>query len=75
MTTLSSNEQALEKLMHDASSLPRTRGACKWATINGREIMCAPTYWANGTFRSCRFVVDGQSMKAFEVWRVVRADS
>ena len=73
MRTLTTNEQALETLMHEAANLPRTRGACKWATINGREIMCAPTYKADGAFRSCRFVVDGQGMKARDVWQAVRA--
>ena len=73
MNTLTANGQALEKLMHDAAELPRTRGACKRATINGREIMCAPTYWADGMFRGHRFVVDGKSMPAREVWRAVRA--
>ena len=70
---LTTNEQALETLMHEAANLPRTRGACKRATINGREIMCAPTYKASGEFRACRFVVDGQSMKAADLWAAVRA--
>lgn len=70
---LTANEQALEALMHEAANLPRTRGACKRATINGREIMCAPTYKASGEFRACRFVVDGQSMKAADLWQAVRA--
>jgi len=73
MNTLTANEQALEKLMHEAADLPRTRGACKWATINGREIRCSPTYRADGTFLAVRFVVDGQGMKTREVWRAVRA--
>lgn len=73
MNTLNHNQKALETLMHDAANLPRTRGACKWATINGMEVMCAPTYRADGTFRGVRFVVDGKSMKARDLWQAVRA--
>ena len=70
---LTENEKALEALMHEAANLPRTRGGCKWATINGHEIMCAPTYKASGEFLACRFVVDGKSMKAADLWQAVRA--
>ena len=74
MNTLTANEQALEKLMHDVSALPNNRKSpCLWATINGREIMCAAIYnKADNAFRGHRFVVDGKSMKAREVWRAVR---
>ena len=71
---LTTNEQALANLMDEAANKPRTKSPCAWATINGREIMCAPTFnKADNTFRAFRFVVDGKAMKAADVWQAVRA--
>jgi hypothetical protein len=71
---LTANEQALMTLMQEAADKPRVKSPCAWATINGREIMCAPTFnKADNTFRAFRFVVDGKAMKAAGVWQAVRA--
>jgi hypothetical protein len=71
---LTNDENALEALMHEAANKPRTRSPCAWATIKGMEICCSPTFnKEDGTFRAFRFVVNGHSMKAADLWAAVRA--
>ena len=73
MQELTANEKALEALMHDAANKPQTRGACAIATINGREIKAQPTFKRDGSFKSLRFVMNGQVAKSGDVWSAVRA--
>lgn len=62
MTTsnLTAAEQQLHSLMHKVSHLQKQRGACEWAELNGRRVMCAPIFHADGRFKTWKFVVDGR---------------
>lgn len=67
-------EAALHALMLKVSALPKMRGACEWAVIAGRRIMCAPTYHkADGSFKTWRFVVDGKLTKFDDLAAICRA--
>lgn len=75
MTTsnLTNAEQQLHSLMHKVSHLPKQRGICEWAEIDGRRVMCAPTFRANGNFLGWRFVVDGKYTKFDDMAAMCRA--
>jgi hypothetical protein len=75
MTTanLTTAEQQLHTLMHKVSRLQKQRGVCEWAEIDGRRVMCAPIFCADGSFKTWKFIVDGKRIKFDDMAAMCRA--
>jgi hypothetical protein len=72
-TNLTVAEQQLHSLMHKVSHLQKQRGICEWAEIDGRRVMCAPIFHADGRFKTWKFIVDGKLTKFDDMAAICRA--